>query len=88
MTNEVFYPAGFAIALVIAIAGYVEARMYPNAPGIACVTWIWALSILTAGLAIAPILGSFKLVLAAGVFIGGSILVARYYKVHRNREAN
>ena len=88
MTNEVFYPAGFGVALVIAIVGYVEARIHPNAPGIACVTWMWALSIITAGIAIAPISGFFRLVLAAAVFIGGSIWIVRYYKVHRRLETN
>ena len=71
------------LAAMMASWGYVETRLYPDAPGVACTSWIWALLILVSAIFMAPVAGSLRFALAVAAVGTGSVLILAYYKAHR-----
>ena len=79
------YYISLMAVVFLGVMGYVESRIFPSAPGVACLTWVWALLILTLGVARMPELGSFGVVLAAIALFGGGAWIAHYYKNRKGR---
>jgi hypothetical protein len=65
--------------------GYLESRLI--SPGFACATWAVALIAVSLALVQRTELGPFRWLLAVLVLSGGSALIFRYYRSHKQTHA-
>lgn len=74
-------------ALFFAVAGFVETRLLPGQPAVACMTWFLGLMALVIGITTAPVTSALRLVFALSVVVVGVGLIGRYYSTHGSKSA-